>query len=190
MEMSYRPCVEHRLGQLALLVATGLLVACGHEWDSLDPRLGTGSGGASATVGANAGGASAGAGGVGLGGMAATSSASSSSAGASAGSGGSGTGGAASTVFLDDFERPDSDNLGNGWIEKLPTVYSIAGGEVVRIATDTSYRDNLCHRPASEDALDAEAAIEVRFTEVPLGYAQIFVRAQSATLAAPGSYDG
>jgi hypothetical protein len=94
------------------------------------------------------------------------------------------------TRFVDDFERPDGA-IGNGWIEKNPSVYSLARGEVVRVPTPTeSYRDNMVHRPASEDLRDVEISVRVRFTASPPGYAQIFVRGQSETIAAPDAYDG
>ncbi len=92
--------------------------------------------------------------------------------------------------LVDPFSRPDGPSLGNGWIEKLPSTYALAGGEVVRVDTPESYRDNMVYRPASEDVRDVEVSIRVRFTAIPPGFAQVFVRADSATIAAPDSYDG
>src|SRR5687768_11424784 len=37
--------------------------------------------------------------------------------------------------LVDSFSRADSEEIGNGWIEKIPTTYSLASGEVVRVAT-------------------------------------------------------
>jgi hypothetical protein len=93
--------------------------------------------------------------------------------------------------FVDDFDRPDADALGNGWIEKVSPTFRITGGEVTRIDTmDSSYRDNMVYRPASEDIRDVEISIRVRFSQTPPRFAQIFVRADSATIATPDSYRG
>jgi hypothetical protein len=92
--------------------------------------------------------------------------------------------------LLDPFSRPDGAAIGNGWIEKTAATYSLTGGEVVRIQTTESYRDNMVYRPASEDVRDVEIAIGVRFTALPPEFAQIFVRGASATIAVPDSYDG
>ena len=92
--------------------------------------------------------------------------------------------------FVDDFERPDDPVIGNGWIEKTASTYSLTGGRVTRPNTPTSYRDNLVYRPATEDARDVEISIRARFTTATTGSPQIFVRAVSATVATPGAYDG
>jgi hypothetical protein len=104
--------------------------------------------------------------------------------------GGDAPGDAAAAVFVDSFSRPDGETIGNGWIEKRAPTYSLAGGEVVRIETIESYRDNMVYRPASEDVRDVEISINVRFTAVPPGFAQIFVRGAASTIAAPDAYDG
>lgn len=93
-------------------------------------------------------------------------------------------------IFEDAFSRANGAAIGNGWIEKSQPTYSLDGGEVVRIETTESYRDNMVYRPASEDVRDVEISIRVRFTAIPPGYAQIFVRGASSTIAAPDSYDG
>lgn len=93
-------------------------------------------------------------------------------------------------VFLDPFSRADGAAIGNGWIEKTAPTYSLAGGEVVRIETIESYRDNMVYRPAREDVRDVEISVHVRFTASPPGFAQIFVRGAAPTIAAPDSYDG
>ena len=99
-------------------------------------------------------------------------------------------GDAPAEVFVDPFSRPDGQAIGNGWIEKNAPTYSLAGGEVIRIETIESYRDNMVYRPASEDVRDVEISINVRFTAVPPGFAQIFVRGAASAIAAPDSYDG
>jgi hypothetical protein len=95
---------------------------------------------------------------------------------------------AASTDFVDAFARPGNANIGNGWIEKNPAAFAIAAGEVIHFPTSPeSYRDNLVYRPASEDLLDVEISVQVRFVQMPPRYPQIFVRARAGTA---DSYDG
>lgn len=92
--------------------------------------------------------------------------------------------------LLDGFQRADSATLGNGWIEKNAAAFGIAGNQVTKAAVATGYRDNLVYRPNSEDVLDVEAALEVRFTSLPPGYPQVLVRVQSATAATADVLDG
>lgn len=92
--------------------------------------------------------------------------------------------------FFDDFDRPDSAVIGNGWIEKNTAAFSIVQGRVVKAATGVlSYRDNIVYRPPSEDVRDVEASIEI-FTANPPEYPQIFVRAQRNTIEIADTYDG
>src|SRR5690606_17165685 len=56
------------------------------------------------------------------------------------------------SLFFDDFQRPESATVGNGWIEKVDK-FAIVGG-AVRQAGIGSYRDMIVRRPASEDLLD------------------------------------
>jgi len=91
--------------------------------------------------------------------------------------------------FFDDFNRPDNPNLGNGWVQKN-AAFSLAGNAVIKAATSTGYADNLVSRPASENMQDGEASVEVRFNSLPPGYAQVFVRGQTGTIANPGIFDG
>jgi len=92
--------------------------------------------------------------------------------------------------FVDDFNRPDSADIGNGWVEKTPGAFSLASGAVIKAATTTGFADNLVSRPANENMLDGEASVQVRFNSLPPGYAQVFVRGQTATIANPGVFDG
>jgi hypothetical protein len=92
-------------------------------------------------------------------------------------------------AFFDDFARPDGV-VGNDWIEKTLGTYLISGGRVVPQPPDLSYRNHLLYRPASEDVLDVEASVEFTNPQLPPGYPQIFVRAQSATVAKADEYDG
>lgn len=96
---------------------------------------------------------------------------------------------AAPIGFLDDFTRADADALGNGWTEKTPGAFLLSGGAVVKVATTTSYRDNMVFRPQTDDTRDVEISIELR-TASPIEFPQVFVRAQRLTVGAPGTYDG
>jgi hypothetical protein len=97
---------------------------------------------------------------------------------------------ASGITYLDAFDYPDGDALGGGWIEKSAGAFAIAGGQVVKQAVSTGYRDNLVYRPASEDLLDVEAAVELEVLSNPPGYAQIMVRVQSATVGTANVLDG
>ena len=92
-------------------------------------------------------------------------------------------------LFVDSFDRPDGDTLGNGWIEKTPATFSLRSQAVARVLS-TSYRNNLVYRPASEDLRDVELSIVMRPMTVPVGSPQIFVRAQASTIATSNTYDG
>jgi hypothetical protein len=95
------------------------------------------------------------------------------------------------TLLVDDFDRPDAEAINNGWIEKTPAAFTLVDGRAKKQLTTTSdYRDNLVYRPASENLANVEIAVDVTFTATPPGYAQIFVRARSATITASNSYDG
>jgi len=91
-------------------------------------------------------------------------------------------------TFLDDFGRPDNGDLGNGWVQKTPGAFSLAANRVVKAATGTGYADNLVYRPGNHQ--DTEISVEVRFTSLPPGYAQVFVRGQTQTIADPGVFSG
>src|SRR2546430_10648404 len=97
---------------------------------------------------------------------------------------------AAATTFSADFSRPDSADLGNGWVEKTPGAFSLVGNRVSKAATATGFADNVLYRPAGENMLDGEASVEVRFNSLPPGYAQVFVRGQTGTIANAGVFDG
>jgi hypothetical protein len=99
--------------------------------------------------------------------------------------------GSAGAVDLNDnFERPDSSSLGNGWIEKLTGGFVLANGQAVKQSASTGYRDNVVYRPASEDLLDQEASIELSWLNGSIGYPQVFVRLQSDTATGDGILDG
>ena len=96
----------------------------------------------------------------------------------------------ASAHFVDDFNRTDGTTIGNGWVEKNTAAFALAGGQVIKQAVATGYRDNLVYRPATEDVLDVEASLEFTLLSNPPGYPQVLVRVQSATAATPNLLDG
>ncbi len=94
------------------------------------------------------------------------------------------------TGFFDDFNRGNSPDVGNGWLERNPTAFEIAAGEVVKQPSVGGYRDTLVYRPASEDLLDEEAAFEFRLVGGNPGFPQILTRVQSDTVAIGNVLDG
>jgi len=95
-----------------------------------------------------------------------------------------------SANLFDDFNISDSDSLGNGWIEKNTTAYTILNGAVSKQSVSTGYRNNIVYRPSVEDLLDAEASIELNLNSTSPGYPQVFVRVQSATVSQSDYLDG
>ena len=89
----------------------------------------------------------------------------------------------------DSFDRADNAAVGNGWVEKNAAAFTIAGNRASKQTVGTSYRDNLVYRPAGEDVLNVEAAVEIQFTGAP-GFAQLAVRVQSATAGNADVLDG
>jgi hypothetical protein len=94
-----------------------------------------------------------------------------------------------SASFVDEFTRPDSDLLGNGWIEKTANAFMLQGGRAQKQANTGDYRDNIVYRPSAENALNVEASMTMRLTSNQPGYPQLFVRAQTSTIAAPLTMD-
>ncbi len=100
----------------------------------------------------------------------------------------------AGPTFRDDFARDDG-TIGNGWLlRRTPGCFGIRGGELLRSAqtpdagTD-SYVDCLIYRPASEDLLNVEASVIVRFKDTPQGWPQIHARIQKGTVGTAGMLD-
>jgi hypothetical protein len=153
-------------------------------WDDHDPREAEGagaSGGASSassgtTMGPGSGGA------PGTGGTP--------SSGGSPATGAGGTGGMGSVAFLDDFDRADDPAIGNGWVEKTPTVFALEGNQIVKNISGPGYQDNLVFRPAAETLLDVEASVEFELTSTFASRPQLLARLQYATALDAGAYDG
>ena len=96
----------------------------------------------------------------------------------------------AQAVVIDDFNRTDGTAVGNGWIEKSPSAFSLLGGEAVKQAVGTGYLNNLVFRPSNEDLQDVETAVEFRLSANPPGYAEIWNRVQSDTVLVSNWLEG
>jgi hypothetical protein len=91
-------------------------------------------------------------------------------------------------TFFDDFQRPNADPLGNGWVERFSGAFTIANGTATKQTSINGYRDNIVYRPASEDLADVEVSAEVRFTgSGPVDRPMLWARAQKI---APNKVDG
>jgi len=95
----------------------------------------------------------------------------------------------ASANISDSFDRANSAAIGNGWIEKEPSAFSIQTNAVAKLASYYDYRDNIVYRPAAEDVADVEASVEMRVTASDPGYPQLHTRIQSSTVATSGWLD-
>jgi hypothetical protein len=79
---------------------------------------------------------------------------------ASAGTPDGGSGVDASIDFFDDFNRPPSTILGNGWLDKTAGTFSLDGQQVVKTAPN-AYPIVVAHRPPSEDLLNVEVSADI-----------------------------
>jgi len=96
---------------------------------------------------------------------------------------------ASAEPFVDDFNRANSANIGNDWVEKNPAAFAISGNEVVPSTTVPNYWDNVVHRPVGEAFSNGRASVEFRLTNSDIGYPQVIVRAQPGTIASAGNLD-
>ena len=91
-------------------------------------------------------------------------------------------------LFLDDFARPDSPEIGNGWTEKNPVVFSLSNNAALKQTSGTFYRDNLVFRPELSE-LDVEVVADFDVTTWPCGSPQVHARVQSGTAATLNTLD-
>lgn len=94
--------------------------------------------------------------------------------------------------FFDDFNRPDSTVLGNGWIEKIPAVFEISNNTAIETTVPTNWLDNMAYRPPLEEVIDSEIIMGWSVSAVPVGLESDFAvlsRIQSATAATPGEWE-
>jgi hypothetical protein len=74
------------------------------------------------------------------------------------------TGESNTLLFSDDFDRPDAEDLGNGWVEKTPSTYRIVDGVVVGVDNGPSYYNAVWYRPMAVAVSDIELTVRFRFT--------------------------
>lgn len=84
------------------------------------------------------------------------------------GSSDSGSTTAGGVLFADDFERPDSPTLGNGWWEQS-TAFELIAGEVHNLGPGIDFESHLALRPDSTVPLDSEQTIEFTITSPDFG---------------------
>src|SRR5690606_12097795 len=86
--------------------------------------------------------------------------------------------------FVETFDRSDSEDIGNGWLEKSAAAFDLVAGGAAKVASGGGdYRNNVVYRPANENLLDVEAAAELTFSSLAVGYPQVLVRIQTSTVA-------
>jgi len=104
---------------------------------------------------------------------------------------GSSTGENAMYDFFDDFERPDSDDVGNGWVEKTPDSFALIDGGIRRVGSTLGYANNLVYRP-NDQWLDAQATVELTWLNLEDDFAspQCGLRVQPEDIDTPGSVTG
>ncbi len=94
-------------------------------------------------------------------------------------------------VFFDDFNRADSNQIGNGWLTKM-LAFDIGANALQRVDPNPSisYVDNVVYRPFAESILDVKVSVVVRyasFSNAP--YPQIHLRIDPTTVATPAILD-
>jgi hypothetical protein len=62
----------------------------------------------------------------------------------------------AGVEFFDSFDRPDSSKIGNGWIEKDPTLFVLEQGAAKQVVSRSTDLGLTVFRPAEENAADVE----------------------------------
>lgn len=98
----------------------------------------------------------------------------------------------APVAFLDDFNRPDAPLIGNGWIEKTASAFSLDSDSVLRAPAEDggpNYPDFVAYRPIAEDIADSQISVELVFSSAITGYPQIHSRIQENTVSAVGNLD-
>lgn len=93
-------------------------------------------------------------------------------------------------VWVDTFDRPDSMQIGNGWIMKTAGSHDITNNRARNRQPNTDYKDNVVYRPALEDVRDVTISVEFSVTALPPGYPQIMTRIVQSTVMMPTAFDG
>ncbi len=87
-------------------------------------------------------------------------------------------------VYFDNFNRPDNGDIGNGWTEKVPSVFSLIDGGITAPETPSQgFNHLITYRPPAEDAQNVEVGME--FSREPgadTWYPQVHARVQRSTV--------
>jgi hypothetical protein len=93
--------------------------------------------------------------------------------------------------FVDLFDRPDDDAVGNGWLERTPSAFGIRSHAAEKLqlpSSGTDYLDNMVVRPPS-DAVPTDLDALVEFTlSTPPNYPQMYLRGAVGAGSALDSY--
>lgn len=91
-----------------------------------------------------------------------------------------------SVVFFDDFDRPDSVALRNGWVEKTAGAWQILDGRVQFESDAAGFADDFFYQPTI-DILDVEVSVEFRFSDLAFDdYPQVHGRLDVADTQVQG----
>ncbi len=90
--------------------------------------------------------------------------------------------------FIDDFARPNSPEVGNGWTEKNSVAFVLDTQSALKQQSTTRYRDNLVYRPEISE-LDVEVAGTFKVIAAPPGSPQVHARITPGTVAALDALD-
>lgn len=96
---------------------------------------------------------------------------------------------AAGYSFFDDFTRPNSNALGNGWFEKSPSCMELLQSSVVVDNATSAYQNCVAIRPQGEDVADVEVTADVTMPSSPLpsfGYPMLAARVDRDVTAVSG----
>ena len=91
----------------------------------------------------------------------------------------------ATSFFYDNFNRPDSNTIGNGWTEKSDFEFLLMDGEVLSIESGLDYRDTIFYRPQAEDRQDVEVSVEIRKFANMANLPQLHARVQRDSVQTP-----
>jgi hypothetical protein len=92
-------------------------------------------------------------------------------------------------VWMDDFNRANSNSVGNNWIMKTAGAIHILNNRAQEQNSAAGYQDNVVYRPMSEDVRDVTVSVEFQNTNLPPGYPQIMARIQQNTVQSAGTLD-
>jgi hypothetical protein len=89
--------------------------------------------------------------------------------------------------ILDTFDRPSSNAIGNGWIEKTPAVFDLLNNAAELVVSPTEPADAIVYRPAAEDVESVTVGVTL-VGDKEIGAPMLLARLQSATAASPQAF--